>query len=575
MSDLTIAQNAALDELRSITASLTQIAVVQHIENGGRLKVVLELDTSGFRPHPEGLPVQTTEHVLVDIGPAHPFVPPTVKVGHTRWAGFPHVLQGTRLCIYLDVHAEWVPQTGMRGFLRRLWDWFDDAVANNFDRTAALYHPVGGVLHRHPGAPTVVASDSIPSIRSQDVARRIALRQRTKYRIDIASWAAQPGENLVGGLLVTLPEQIPLGGGNSLDDLLKILREQGGRDAKRQLINRLRRATRALDVEQHLHLIIAVPNSPGHQGASHHLIGWRLTKPQATQALSGATRATNGPAGDKQTEVQWTFVDDRRPEANQRRDSDRPVSVYAGSTVAVWGCGAIGSWIAELLVRAGIRKLILRDPAYVTTGLLVRQNYTEEDVGRKKAEALADSLRNLSDQLDILPLVTLGEVGTKEDGDECDFIFDCTVSTSVNSVISSAQRDGTLDIPVVQVATDNQTATLGILTVTDGHPAPTTQQLDQLVHRKAQQDPKLKPYLAFWQTDDRPPLVPTPGCSVPTFHGSAADAMSIAATAVNLSAIVIDRKCSGGYLFSTPYSAYGALPLTEVYGEIPSREKHS
>ena len=574
MSDLTVAQSATLDELRSITDPLTQIAFVRHGENGGRLEVALELDTSGFRPHPEGLPVQARENVIVDIGPAYPFVPPTVRVGHTRWAGFPHVLQGTRLCIYLDVHAEWVPETGMRGFLHRLWDWFDDAIANNFDRAAALYHPVGGVLHRHPGAPTVVASGSVPSIRSQDIARRIALRHRTEHRIDIASWDAQPEESLVGGLLVTLPEQIPLGGGNSLNDLLEILREQGGREAKRQLINRLRRAIRALDIEQHLHLIIAVPNSPGHQGASHHLIGWRLTESQAAQALSGTRTATSGPAEDKQTEVQWTFVDDRRPEANERRDRDRPVSLYAGSTVAVWGCGAIGSWIAEMLVRAGIRKLILRDPGYVTSGLLVRQNYTEEDVGRKKAEALADRLRNLSDQVDILPLVAPGEVGTIEDGNECDFIFDCTVNTSVNSVLSSAQKDGTLDVPVVQVATDNQTATLGILTVTDGQPAPTTQELDQRLHRKAQQNPILKPYLAFWQTDDRPPLVPTPGCSVPTFHGSAADAMSIAATTVNLSAIILDRKCSGGYLFSTPYSAYEALPLTEVYGDIPPSETH-
>lgn len=557
MPDLSDAQLSAVEEVKRFTGSSSQLRLLDTRTWNGCAVLDIEIDTAGFIRRADGLDALPRERVAVLISSGYPAVPPQVAVAHTRWAGFPHVLQGTRLCIYLDPGTEWDPTQGMQGFLRRLWEWFEDAIGGRFDPTTALYHPVGGVLHRSEGAPTVVATLSIPGdIRDGGVAHRIGLRPRTDHRIDIAAWKPPYELGLLPGVLVVLPEYLPLGGGQRLSDLLAIVRGQLDRDQRRALETTLRRLIRGLNDDEHLHVIIAVPNPVSANDAPRHLIGWRLRARDADISLTAARCAAPSTAETKEPEVEWTYVDDQRPEIAVRRDGERPVAVYAGSKIAIWGCGALGSWIAELLVRAGARHVTLRDPGYVTRGLLVRQNYTETDIGRPKVEALADWLRSLSDACEVTGSVGYAQAGLEEDADSCDFIFDTTVNTSVNAALDDGQRQGTIRVPVIQAATDNQTATLGILTVTDGGPETTTADLDQALYKAATSDPSLVPFRTFWDHDAHPPLTPAPGCSVPTFHGSCADAMGIAASAIGTAAIALSRQVPGGYLLTLPHAPF-------------------
>lgn len=63
------------------------------------------------------------------------------------------------------------------------------------------------------------------------------------------------------------------------------------------------------------------------------------------------------------------------------------------ATVLVIGLGAVGSWVACNLVQSGVQSLILMDPDVVEETNLHRQfGYVEDDIGRKKAHALADAL---------------------------------------------------------------------------------------------------------------------------------------------------------------------------------------
>ena len=565
MPDLSDAQLSAVEEVKSFTDSSSQIRLLDTRTWNGCAVLDIEIDTADFIRRVDGLEALPREHVAALISSNYPVVPPRVAVAHTRWAGFPHVLQGTRLCIYLDPGTEWDPTGGMQGFLQRLWEWFDDAIGGRFDRATALYHPVGGVLHRSGGAPTVVATLSMPGdVRDGGVAHRIGLRPRTDYRIDIAAWKPPYEPGLVPGVLVVLPEYLPLGGGQRLSDLLAIVRGQLDRDQRRMLETTLRRLIRGLKDDDHLYVLIAVPNPVSANDAPRHLIGWRLRARDADIALQAARSAASQTAETTEPEVEWTYVDDQRPEVAVRRDNDRPVAVYAGSRIAIWGCGALGSWIAELLVRAGARHVTLRDPGTVTRGLLVRQNYTEADVGRPKAEALADRLRNLSDTCEVTGIADHAQAGLEEDASSCDFIFDTTVNTSVNAALDNAQRQGTLRVPVIQAATDNQTATLGILTATDGLSETTTADLDQALHSKAMSDPDLVPFRTFWDHNTHPPLTPAPGCSVPTFHGSCADAMGTASSVMGTVAIVLSRRVPSGYLLTQPHAPFNTPPLVAV-----------
>jgi hypothetical protein len=84
------------------------------------------------------------------------------------------------------------------------------------------------------------------------------------------------------------------------------------------------------------------------------------------------------------------------------------------------------------------------------------------------------------------------------------------------------------------------------------------------VHDAAAADEALRPYLAFWNPDNHPPLTPTLGCSVPTFTGSAADASSVAASAVNLAGTALSRGLSGGYLFAVAHTPHDVPRLVSV-----------
>ena len=73
----------------------------------------------------------------------------------------------------------------------------------------------------------------------------------------------------------------------------------------------------------------------------------------------------------------------------------------AYSTVAVCGLGGLGSNIAISLARAGVGKLILIDFDKVDIANLNRQQYKASQIGRYKAEALTDNLREISPYTEI------------------------------------------------------------------------------------------------------------------------------------------------------------------------------
>jgi len=73
--------------------------------------------------------------------------------------------------------------------------------------------------------------------------------------------------------------------------------------------------------------------------------------------------------------------------------------ILGGSTVAVAGCGGLGSNAAVALVRAGVGSLILVDHDVVEASNLNRQHFFQFDIGRGKPDALADHLRAINPEV--------------------------------------------------------------------------------------------------------------------------------------------------------------------------------
>jgi molybdopterin/thiamine biosynthesis adenylyltransferase len=110
-------------------------------------------------------------------------------------------------------------------------------------------------------------------------------------------------------------------------------------------------------------------------------------------------------------------VEKSKPEASIDRYSRQTILPQIGktgqqrlreSTVTLVGCGALGTVLADCLVRAGIGRLILIDRDYVELNNLQRQVLFDEcdaSSGAPKAIAAADRLRKINSDCRIEPIV--------------------------------------------------------------------------------------------------------------------------------------------------------------------------
>lgn len=188
----------------------------------------------------------------------------------------------------------------------------------------------------------------------------------------------------------------------------------------------------------------------------------------------------------------------------------------------------------------------------------MRQNYTEADVGRTKADALAERLRAVRD--DLIVTVAEGSVPDPAVSLCADLIIDATVSHSITTYLDTL-AGGERKALIAQVATDVSSGTLGIANICAPGTMLRPSELDEHAGRTVLSDGGLELYHQLWQeAADGDELIPTRGCSVPTFHGSAADLAAVAATLVNMVGVHLQQEevpVSGTHLIALPHAPAG------------------
>lgn len=78
-----------------------------------------------------------------------------------------------------------------------------------------------------------------------------------------------------------------------------------------------------------------------------------------------------------------------------------PTTALDDKRALVVGAGSVGSFFAELLVRSGLRHLVVADNDRVSTSNLCRTIYTEDDVGEPKVEALRRHLEAIRPEVHV------------------------------------------------------------------------------------------------------------------------------------------------------------------------------
>lgn len=559
-------QKQTITELRAIAAGQPDDVRItgQPIHTpDGLVMLQIRLHTGQLPAGPNGLQLQDWEEYVVGVGRS-PFAPPRVEVEHTRFAGHPHVLQGQRLCIYLDPSREWDPAAGAGSFLNRLWDWLADAAAGRFDASTAMYHAVGGVLHHADGTPTIVIRESGPAGKLQ----RAYLIFRTAHRMDLTYTAP---DNAAPQLpVIRLATDLPFGASSTLATLLAFLddpyldRRQGraphvAPQSPGLLTALAASASRNLPGSPQ-YFVLAVPHPAG---GPPHLLAGRLPPVSADAlrqlvAAHGVALIINPASVNPNIPIEWCAMSDERPEVTTRRDDRRPMNSFQGLTVHIWGCGGLGSWIAEFIARAGAAHITVCDPGTITGGLLVRQDYIEADVGDFKATALARRLRAISDHLVVeavdgpLPSDPAAAMAA------ADLVIDATVSVAIGQCLDVLAATPGRKAVLAQVATDARSGTLGVLSISAPTGALTLTQIDHHAGAIVTGDATLELYHPLWEEPlPGQELIPTRGCSVPTFHGSAADLAAIAASLVTLLAMHLATPTTGTHLVSLPHADAG------------------
>jgi hypothetical protein len=137
--------------------------------------------------------------------------------------------------------------------------------------------------------------------------------------------------------------------------------------------------------------------------------------------------------------LQYLYTENWSPDRLQARG--RLPSSVRDLRVALLGVGALGSNIAEMLVRAGLRDIALVDEDLLEAGNVCRHVATLVDVGKTKVQVVAQRLRQIS------PAVRVTELNEELRGDvqsivaqldEYDVVIDCTSSDEALALLATA-----------------------------------------------------------------------------------------------------------------------------------------
>ena len=229
---------------------------------------------------------------------------------------------------------------------------------------------------------------------------------------------------------------------------------------------------------------------------------------------------------------------------------------FVGKRVALWGCGAIGSLIAEHFARAGVAELSLYDKARVTPGLLVRQNYLTYDINDMKTDALARRIKNIAPCITVKSKIEniISETLERSDWDtDIDIIIDATASLRVRAKLESVLKSKASQIPIASVMVSANVQYAIAVTIPQGYHAGTLDVFRRLGLATMKRD-WLKGWTdAFWSSDSIQHLrQPEPGCSDPTFIGSHTDVAVLSARVLNSFAKAFSEEGdhARGFLFS-------------------------
>lgn len=560
MADFTTqGQHLALDQLKDIAvASDDTIDIVEvkpPASEGLSVVIRVSIDTSGYAHEDGGFEFRKREPLNIYVSPRFPVEPPRVYFAHKRFLGRAHVQWGDYLCLYQAPDVEWASQDGMFGLVKRLDDWLRDAARNQLDPEDAPLHPP--VEYTSSDIKLAVEIDA-PEIEEGKTfwLGTGKLTRRNDHCFDVSEWSETPSslpKDEKFAAVVLLNQAMPMEYPDTISKLITTLEARGV--PFDLLFSILKIFALCQPENEPLYFILGAPmrRRAADEPLRQHLSAWKMDAEHVkalqdiilekdTEATQEAWKIVLEWATEAKTE--WCRVYDNRPEVTFRRDQGTNASWFLGKKIALLGCGALGSHIGEYLARAGAEKIRLVDKSAVNAGILVRQQFKHYQVGYTKESALTRELERINPKADIDYFRADLTKGLPEalDINDFDLVIDATASRRVATAL---QLDLTKhnDVPPFLRCAISADASKGVATLNMPGSAFGSADLLRRTKVAAVSDASLTDFAkAFWPADQHEPgFQPEPGCSEPTFVGSAADIAFFASSFFNFAAATLRK----------------------------------
>lgn len=551
MAELSQGQQLALFQLEDIVAksngTLEFVEPPAESKAPGYIWVRLSLETKDYRTG-NGLEFRDRERISLHLHPDFPFRKPDIYFAHTRFIGTPHVQWGNSICLYQSEETEYDPSDGMFGFFDRVEQWMRAAGKGELDPDDAPLHPP--VAYTTSSTTFVVRSDTPTGIADDGIwVGRADLRKVRHDRFDLVEWTkladwgdADPGHPIAAAILFDKPlaTEFP----TKVGDLIKLVESAGL--SFRLLYSLLKLFSLVASEEEPAYFVLGAPmrRKAAGEPLRPHLTVWEIG-PDTLKALRAIVRSMGEDEAARhevatwmvKADVGWCRVLEDRPEIAIRRDGGTVLSGLSGKRILLFGCGALGSAVAEMILRSGAAKLHLVDCGIVKPGILVRQRYSDSEIGLAKAYALQMRLQAIG--LECVVTADSSNLANKAlsrfDLEEWDLVIDATASASVTHRLEEELKVHSLPIPMlsmsVSAAAENGSVLVKMPRYT-GSPHQIARQAKLEAFGKHAGQALVK---TFWPERETVKLFqPEPGCSAPTFIGSAADIDHHAAGLLNL-----------------------------------------
>ncbi|MDL1891128.1 hypothetical protein FBQ96_16435, partial [Nitrospirales bacterium NOB] len=187
---MTEGQDLALEQLKEIAVRDGYVLDIEDLiaPSAGKpnLFVEISLHCGDIEHAPGGLRLRERERFWISVPPQFPFQKPEVSVGHTRFAGAPHVQWSRHLCLYQAPQTEWNIEDGAFGFVERLHLWLRRAAVNQLEAEGEPLHPPVAYSDGIAKTPVVVRKDA-PSVDGLAWAGYAQLRILA-HRADLVDW---------------------------------------------------------------------------------------------------------------------------------------------------------------------------------------------------------------------------------------------------------------------------------------------------------------------------------------------------------------------------------------------------